>query len=55
MGATAGHLAGSPSRLQNRALGRDLDLVVERLNRSQVIAVSNVSLMMPRSMVRSRA
>ncbi len=29
MGATAGYLAGTPSRLQNRALRRGFDLVVE--------------------------
>ena len=29
MGAAAGHLAGTPGRLDDRALGRGLDLVVE--------------------------
>ena len=48
MGATAGYLAGTPGCLDDGALGRCLDPVVDDSNRSQVIAVSNVSLMMPR-------
>jgi hypothetical protein len=47
MGAAARYLAGTAGCLDDGALGRGLDPVWNDSNRSQVIAVSNVSLMMP--------